>query len=438
MKKHDMNMFFLPKQLNTKCFSNRLDVCKNLYKRDLVGHYGCVNAVNFSNDGDLLVSGGDDQRVLLWNCNEITYMGEPKPIIMKERHMSNIYCTAFDCNKLNILSAGNDEKVLRHDIESRECTDVFPFVEPVYAVDPSPESSAIFLAAGEDGTLKLCDARAKKSYTTLAFSGGSFHGVTFNPTDSRLIVSANSLSGIALQDVRFPKRVLLKYHSKFKNAMSVKFDFTGTRILGLMRRSGPILYKIDDISPIMQFSDSGYQNVCTMKTACFAGRKEEYVIAGSDNFDVFIWKISSKENKVHLTLHGHRSVVNQVRYNQYNNLIVSAGVEKVIKIWSPFKNNCWRGDTTGDERFVKRRMYTNQEYLRFLSESGEMTHNYDAQKTDEDPKMLALFDSLIKRISEDSFSDSDNDELPSSDVNSANNSESSILSLRRIFGSSSE
>lgn len=44
---------------------------------------------------------------------------------------------------------------------SRKCTDVFPFVEPVYAVDPSPESAAIFLAAGEDGTLKLCDVRAK-------------------------------------------------------------------------------------------------------------------------------------------------------------------------------------------------------------------------------------------------------------------------------------
>lgn len=75
--------------------------------------------------------------------------------------------------------------------------------------------------------------------------------------------------------------------------MSVKFDFTGTRILALMRRSGPILYKIDDISPIMQFCDSGYQNVCTMKTACFAGHKEE--VCNSYSLEQNIYKIFNKD-----------------------------------------------------------------------------------------------------------------------------------------------
>lgn len=31
---------------------------------------------------------------------------------------------------------------------------------------------------------------------------------------------------------------------------------------------------------------------------------------------------------------GHRSIVNQVRYNKHNNLIASSGVEKMIKLWS--------------------------------------------------------------------------------------------------------
>ena len=41
----------------------RLEKGEVVYKKDLVNHYGCVNAVEFSVDGDLLISGGDDRRV---------------------------------------------------------------------------------------------------------------------------------------------------------------------------------------------------------------------------------------------------------------------------------------------------------------------------------------------------------------------------------------
>ncbi|MPC76484.1 DDB1- and CUL4-associated factor 5 [Portunus trituberculatus] len=37
--------------------SRRLNASKNLYSKDLYAHYGCVNAIEFSNEGDLLVSG---------------------------------------------------------------------------------------------------------------------------------------------------------------------------------------------------------------------------------------------------------------------------------------------------------------------------------------------------------------------------------------------
>jgi len=36
---------------------------ENLYRKDLLSHYGCVNAIEFSNQGDLLVSGESACRV---------------------------------------------------------------------------------------------------------------------------------------------------------------------------------------------------------------------------------------------------------------------------------------------------------------------------------------------------------------------------------------
>lgn len=38
-------------------FHERLRIARNLYKKDLVSHYGCVNAIEFSAEGELLVSG---------------------------------------------------------------------------------------------------------------------------------------------------------------------------------------------------------------------------------------------------------------------------------------------------------------------------------------------------------------------------------------------
>lgn len=40
----------------------RLEIHRKLEK-----HKGCVNTVSFNADGDILVSGSDDRRVILWN-----------------------------------------------------------------------------------------------------------------------------------------------------------------------------------------------------------------------------------------------------------------------------------------------------------------------------------------------------------------------------------
>lgn len=38
-------------------YRQRMKCAKNLYKKDLLSHYGCVNAIEFSHDGNYLVSG---------------------------------------------------------------------------------------------------------------------------------------------------------------------------------------------------------------------------------------------------------------------------------------------------------------------------------------------------------------------------------------------
>lgn len=144
----------------------------------------------------------------------------------------------------------------------------------------------------------------------------------------------------------------------FHNCMSVCFNNDGTYLMTLRRRQPPVIYTLDSSDPYAHFYHTDYFNSCTMKSSCFAGPNDEYVLSGSDDFNIYMWKIPDKQGtlinynithfvymylynffilgvwveKTHLILYGHKSIVNQVRYNPYSYTIASSGVEKCIKV----------------------------------------------------------------------------------------------------------
>jgi hypothetical protein len=53
------NGFIPSSSFQSKLFKDRLSIAKSLFKRDLVSHYGCVNAIEFSAEGNWLTSGNE-------------------------------------------------------------------------------------------------------------------------------------------------------------------------------------------------------------------------------------------------------------------------------------------------------------------------------------------------------------------------------------------
>lgn len=388
---------------------------------NLVGHYGCVNAVEFSNKGgELLISGGDDRRILLWNLEKQISANPGKKAgpnaLMKGEHNSNIFCLGLDCDNKHIFSGGNDDQVIVHDTASLETVDVFPHEDAVYGLSPCPTDEQVFASAGADGRILIWDLRqSTRDPFILANYNHSFHAVVYHPIEPCFLASANAKEGVALWDVRKPRTCLLRYSSAYTelNAMSVKFNMFGTKILALRRRLPPAIYNVHSPGPVVEFDHSGYYNSCTMKSCCFAGDKDQYILSGSDDFNLFLWKVPEaceEKEKFHiseatLVLSGHRQIVNQVRYNYSKFLIASSGVEKVIKLWSPLKLPGML-----DKVDNSRRMFTHQQYFDMMINSNStLSHDYSHQSTDEDPHMLAFFDSLIQREVERSIS-SDSDD----------------------------
>lgn len=74
-----------------------------------------------------------------------------------------------------------------------------------------------------------------------------------------------------------------------------------------------------------------------------------------------------------MVLYGHRSIVNQVRYNPQKCILASSGVEKMIKLWSPFEMDKWTGSLTEEiQNEPIREVFTHEEYFSLVHANGQV------------------------------------------------------------------
>lgn len=448
--------FVINRQINDKInhrqklVKARFEHSENLFRKNLLSHYGCVNAIEFSKYGDLLVSGGDDRRVLLWKVEQ-AIQGTEKPAVMRAEHTSNIFCLGFDNSTSKIFSAGNDDQVIVHNLQTGDPLNYFLHEKAVFGLSIHPQNDFVFGSACDDGRILIYDIRGSKESLCLAQYKSAFHSVMFNPIDSKMLATANAKEGASIWDIRKPLKPVLQYGTEgpSQSCMYVRFNSAGNKLLALRRRLPPILYSIDSPKHLCQFDHYEYYNSCTMKSCCFAGDNDEYVLSGSDDFNLYMWKIPADDiqwvDSAHMKLCGHRSIVNQVRYNKSSCILASSGVEKMIKLWSPFslgyeclgglKKNCGIQEK-------QRRVFAHSEYIELVLRSGHfMTHDYSHQSTKEDPRMMAFFDSLVQREIEDWSSEdvtapqtpSDNDNSLVNNTFNATDSDDSTASDRQLM-----
>ena len=142
-----------------------------------------------------------------------------------------------------------------------------------------------------------------------------------------------------------------------------------------------------------------------MKSGCFGGINDTFVLAGSDDFNLYAWEIpggddSSPEEtlvaRASVVLRGHKSIVNQVRCRSSDGLIASSGVEKCVNLWSG-------GSMPGSETVPAA-----EEAVQLIKDSRcgapsgyrpyfdvEGTGGGAETSTAENPGMLSYFDQLI-------------------------------------------
>jgi nuclear receptor interaction protein len=126
-------------------------------------HQGCVNTICWNSTGEFLLSGSDDQHLIITNGH--TYKVESNYCTS---HHANIFSAKFlPCSSdKQIVSCSGDGIILHTDLENTKNTYYIQFschAGTTYEVITIPNDPHTFLSCGEDGTVRWFDLRTKTS-----------------------------------------------------------------------------------------------------------------------------------------------------------------------------------------------------------------------------------------------------------------------------------
>jgi len=180
--------------------------------RTLTGHAGAVadgplvRGVDFSPDGRLLATAGNDGTVRFWNV----VTGDT--VRVTTDHQGSVMDVAFSPDGRLIASAGSDSKVRLWDTATGSAIRVMTgHSAPVQAVVFSPDGRLI-ASAGLDSKVRLWDTATGSAIRVMTGHSAPVQAVVFS-SDGRLIASAahdytarlwNTMTGVAVRTFKFP------------------------------------------------------------------------------------------------------------------------------------------------------------------------------------------------------------------------------------------
>ncbi|TRM67794.1 WD40-repeat-containing domain protein [Schizophyllum amplum] len=158
-----------------------LDRVNELGDDYMYGHTGCVNALSWAREGELLLSGGDDRTVRVWRMDPTNDDPEqPFPFtcrsIIRTGHRANIFNNKMLPHSTRIASVAGDHEVRVHDVGDVHSASHGP--ETTYSVGEActhvirchrgavkriitEYSPDLFLTVSEDGTVRQHDLRTE-------------------------------------------------------------------------------------------------------------------------------------------------------------------------------------------------------------------------------------------------------------------------------------
>ncbi|KAG5598846.1 hypothetical protein H5410_030216 [Solanum commersonii] len=361
-------------------FTRRISASEVTVKRldlygKLNGHEGCVNTIDFNATGDVLVSGSDDRRVILWD-----WATRKSKLSYSSGHMDNIFQARFMpfTDDQKVVTAAADGQVrlgLLLENGHIETKRLGKHQGRVHNLAVEPGSPYILYSCSEDGFVQHYDLRSNSATKILCCSSFTennkqssssvrLNSIVIDPRNPNYFAVGGSDEYARVYDIRmyqmdashntdrpintFCPHHLIETHDvhitalAYSSSSELLVSYNDELIYLFQKDMGlgpsPLSSQGEDAKKLDEpQAYSGHRNSRTVKGVSFFGPGDEYVMSGSDCGRIFIWK--KKGAKLVRLMVGDRHIVNQLAPHPYIPVLATCGIEKTIKLWTPSSKN---------------------------------------------------------------------------------------------------
>jgi COMPASS component SWD3 len=301
------------------------------YKPALIlrGHKKPISIVRFSPDGRYIASGSSDCTIKLWSAST----GALEHTL--EGHLAGISALTWSPDS-RILASGSDDKSIRLWDTQKGLPHPTPLLghhNYVYSLCFSPKGNML-VSGSYDEAVFLWDVRAARVMRSLPAHSDPVSSVDF-VRDGTLIVSCSHDGLIRVWDTATGQCLRTIVHEDNAPVTCVRFSPNGKYILAWTLDSCLRLWNYIEGKGKCVKTYQGHVNKQYSLSGAFgtygANQQYAFVASGSEEGNVLLWDVSSKN--VLQRLEGHGDVVMAVDTHPTERMIASAGLDRTVRVW---------------------------------------------------------------------------------------------------------
>jgi WD40 repeat protein/serine/threonine protein kinase len=315
---------------------------------EFTGHDGAVYSARFSPDGTLVATGGYDKRMMIWNPNKVKPAdigrrldGQPDPpadYMILSGHDGPLRSVAFSPNGQLVLSGSEDNTIRVWDVASGEALKTLRgHGSPVRACAFSPDGRSV-ISGGDDQRVRLWNVEGYQEIRVLhatVFAGheDAVLAARFSP-DGRQVITASRDRTASLWNAS-TGQPLRRFEEGHEFLVSGAVFLPGGKHLAT--GAGDNSVRIWDLA-------AGTQEAVLSPTgrigALAVSPDGNWIATGSAGTEVQIWKVQDgpprsgeEDRKPAARLSGHTAEVSALAFSPAGDLLASGGERGDVRLW---------------------------------------------------------------------------------------------------------
>jgi WD40 repeat protein len=293
----------------------------------LTGHTAVVHSVAFNRDGKMLVSGGDDGTVRLWDVARRQPIGDP---LTGTGYLNIVYSVAFSPNGKTVASGGDDGSVRLWDVaRRRQLGDPLTgtgYTRGVYSVAFSPDGK-ILVSGGDDGTVRLWDVASRRQLGDPLTGTGYLnivYSVAFSP-NGKTVASGSEDGTVRLWDVATRRQLGVPLTGHARAVNSVVFSPDGKTVAS-GGEDGTV--RLWDLASRRQLGDPLTGHTAWVPSVAFSPHGKMLAGSGADG-TVRVWDVAT-HRQIGDPLTGNAT---SVAFSPDGRMLVIGGVDGAVRLW---------------------------------------------------------------------------------------------------------